>query len=71
MIQVGDGTTSVVLLAVEFLKEAKSFAEEGVHPQVIIRAYRKACELAKNYIKELSVNVDSKDKAYVPSPSIT
>lgn len=32
--QVGDGTTSVVLLAGEFLKAAKPFVEEGVHPQV-------------------------------------
>ncbi len=27
----GDGTTSVVLLAGEFLKEAKPFIEEGIH----------------------------------------
>ena len=41
-LQVGDGTTSVVLLAGEFLKQCKPFIEEGVHPQVIIRAFRKA-----------------------------
>jgi len=32
--QVGDGTTSVVILAGEFLKEAKAFIEEGAHPRV-------------------------------------
>lgn len=32
--QVGDGTTTVVLLAAEFLKACKGFVEEGVHPQV-------------------------------------
>lgn len=32
--QVGDGTTTVVLLASEFLKEAKSFIDDGVHPRV-------------------------------------
>ena len=32
--QVGDGTTTVVLLAAEFLKECKAFVEEGVHPNV-------------------------------------
>ena len=32
--QVGDGTTSVVILAGEFLKEAKPFIEEGGHPRV-------------------------------------
>lgn len=31
--QVGDGTTSVVIIAGEFLKEAKPFIEEGVHPR--------------------------------------
>jgi len=61
--EVGDGTTSVVLLAVELLKEAKPFIEEGVHPQIIIRAFRKACELAKNKIKELSTNIEVSDKA--------
>ena len=32
--EVGDGTTTVVLLAAEFLRECKAFVEEGVHPQV-------------------------------------
>jgi hypothetical protein len=31
--EVGDGTTSVVLLAGEFLREAKPYIEEGIHPQ--------------------------------------
>lgn len=43
--QVGDGTTTVVLLAGEFLKEAKPFIEDGVHPQNLIRSYRTACHL--------------------------
>ena len=32
--QVGDGTTSVVLLAGEILKNCKPFIEDNVHPQV-------------------------------------
>uniref|UniRef100_A0A3Q3FTC2 T-complex protein 1 subunit eta n=1 Tax=Labrus bergylta TaxID=56723 RepID=A0A3Q3FTC2_9LABR len=38
--EVGDGTTSVTLLAAEFLKQLKSYVEEGLHPQTIIRAFR-------------------------------
>jgi T-complex protein 1 subunit eta len=38
--EVGDGTTSVVILAGEFLKQCKPFVEEGVHPRIIIRAFR-------------------------------
>ena len=43
--QAGDGTTSVVVIANEFMKEAKHFVEEGVHPQLIIKAYREAATL--------------------------
>lgn len=35
----------MVLLAGEFLKEAKPFVEEGVHPQLIIRSFRTAANL--------------------------
>lgn len=35
--EIGDGTTTVTLLAAEFLKAAKPFVEDGVHPQIIIR----------------------------------
>ncbi len=43
--QAGDGTTSVVVLCNEFLKEAKQYIEEGVHPQVLIKSYREASRL--------------------------
>lgn len=60
--EVGDGTTSVVVLAGELLKEAKSFVEDGVHQQVIIKGFRKACELAKQKLKELAVDISGKDE---------
>lgn len=40
--EVGDGTTSVTLLAAEILKEVRSFIEEGVSPHVIIKGLREA-----------------------------
>jgi T-complex protein 1 subunit eta len=43
--EVGDGTTSVVLLAAQMLKEARGFIEEGVSPHVIIRGYRKGAQM--------------------------
>ncbi|VDO43528.1 unnamed protein product [Onchocerca flexuosa] len=42
--EVGDGTTSVVILSAELLKRSKPFIEDGVSPQLIIRSYSKACE---------------------------
>lgn len=55
--EVGDGTTSVVLLAGEFLRSCKSYIEEGVHPQIIIRAYRLATMQALKRINEIAVTV--------------
>jgi T-complex protein 1 subunit eta len=60
--EMGDGTTSVVVLAGEFLKEAKAFVEEGVHPQIIIKGYREAVNEALKKIKDVSVKIDEKNR---------
>merc|ERR1719436_574706 len=65
--EVGDGTTSVVLLACEFLRMAKPFIEDGVHPRVIINGYRKACQVVLEKLKELSTDWESKSEAEVRS----
>merc|ERR1719376_1420741 len=58
--EVGDGTTSVVLLACEFLRMAKPFIEDGVHPRVVINGYRKACAVVLEKLKELSTDWEKK-----------
>lgn len=55
--QVGDGTTSVVLLAGEFLKQVKPFVEEGVHPRIVIKAIRKALQLCLEKMDSLAIKV--------------
>ncbi|KAF4551572.1 TCP-1/cpn60 chaperonin-like protein 2 [Elsinoe fawcettii] len=54
--EVGDGTTSVVVLAGEILKEIKEHVDQGVSSQVIIKGLRRACGMAVNKIKEIAVN---------------
>nr|CAH7764062.1 unnamed protein product [Callosobruchus chinensis] len=57
--EVGDGTTSVVLLAGEFLKQLKPFVEEGVvHPRIVIKAVRKSLHICIDKISELSVKIN-------------
>ncbi|KAH3671442.1 hypothetical protein WICMUC_004623 [Wickerhamomyces mucosus] len=56
--EVGDGTTSVTILAGELLKESKTFIEEGISSHVITKGYRKAVQLAIKKIRELSVKID-------------
>mmetsp|Transcript_6444 Transcript_6444/g.9811 ORF Transcript_6444/g.9811 Transcript_6444/m.9811 type:complete len:587 (-) Transcript_6444:29-1789(-) len=62
--EVGDGTTSVVLLAGEILKQLKPFVEEGVHPQIIMKNVRDAGRLAVQKVLDLAVpsNEDDKDE---------
>jgi T-complex protein 1 subunit eta len=43
--EVGDGTTSVVLLAAQMLKEVRGYVEEGVSPHIIMKGFRKASDL--------------------------
>ena len=58
--EVGDGTTSVVVLAVEFLKQSKQFLEEQLAPQLIMKGYRKASELALKRLDELALDLSKK-----------
>merc|ERR1719361_2779855 len=60
--EVGDGTTSVVLLACEFLRMAKPFVEDGVHPRVIISGYRKACSVVLEKLEELAIDWSEKNE---------
>ena len=59
--QVGDGTTSVVLLAGAILKNCKPFVEDNVHPQVIVRGLRKATQLSLQKIRDIAVQVKIDD----------
>jgi T-complex protein 1 subunit eta len=59
--EVGDGTTSVVLLACSFMREAKPYIEDGLHPQTIIKGYRQATQLLMKKIDELAVKVNKED----------
>lgn len=51
--EVGDGTTSVVLLAAQLLKEVRGYIEEGVSPHIIMKGFRKAAQLVRVAIVEL------------------
>lgn len=50
--EVGDGTTSVVILAAELLKNADELVKQKIHPTSIISGYRLACKEACKYISE-------------------
>jgi len=64
--EVGDGTTSVIVLAAEVLGVSQQFLEEKMHPTVIIQAYRQALEDAANILREkVATPIDMENKAEV------
>ena len=60
--EVGDGTTSVVVLAGEVLKEIKEYVEQGVSSQTIIKGLRLASTMAVNKIKEIAVSTSESNQ---------
>jgi T-complex protein 1 subunit alpha len=61
--EVGDGTTSVVILAAELLKRANELVRNKIHPTSIMAGYRLALRESVQFIqKNLSVKVDSLGK---------
>ena len=54
--EIGDGTTSVVVLAGQLLKEAEKLVDMRIHPQTVIAGFREACTLAHEVLVESSVD---------------
>ncbi|KAL0673090.1 hypothetical protein Bca4012_001071 [Brassica carinata] len=59
--EVGDGTTSVVVLAGELLREAEKLVTSKIHPMTIIAGYRMAAECARDAL--LKRVIDNKENA--------
>ena len=60
--EVGDGTTSAVVIAGELLKKSEELLEQDVHPTVITLGYRQAAEKAQELLQTIAVDVKAKDK---------
>lgn len=61
--EVGDGTTSVVIIAAELLKRANELVKNKIHPTTIITGYRLASKEACRFIaNEMSIKVDTLGK---------
>jgi T-complex protein 1 subunit gamma len=56
--EVGDGTTSVIILAGEMLSVAETFINKNIHPTVVVNAYYKALEEALRIAEEISFPID-------------
>ena len=69
--EVGDGTTTVVVLAGELLKNAERLLEQEVHPTVIARGYHIASEKAMEILNEMAEPVKPENKDVLKKIAMT
>ncbi len=60
--EVGDGTTTAVVVAGELLKEAEALLDQNIHPTVIANGYKLAAMKAIEKLEKIAIPVDPKDK---------
>jgi len=61
--EVGDGTTTVAVLAGELLKKAEFLLDQKVHPTMIVQGYRLAAEKAVQIVRSISLDASENDRA--------
>ncbi len=60
--EVGDGTTSAVVLAGSLLERAETLLDQNIHPTIIIEGYKKAFRKALEILDEIAIKVDPSDR---------
>jgi thermosome len=60
--EVGDGTTTAVVLAGELLKQAEELLDQEIHPTVIAAGYRAAADKSMEILKSIAIKVTTKDE---------
>ena len=63
--EVGDGTTSAVVLAGALLENAEELVRDNVHPTIIVDGYRKAANKALKTLEEIAIKVPPTDKKWL------
>jgi T-complex protein 1 subunit beta len=62
--EVGDGTTTVAVLASELLREAEKLVELRIHPQHIIAGWRQARDVARQCLIDISKDNSANEEAF-------
>ncbi|OIO80366.1 thermosome subunit [Candidatus Pacearchaeota archaeon CG1_02_32_132] len=67
--EVGDGTTSVAMIAGKLLENAEKLLDKKIHPTIIVKGYRLASEKVKEILNEIGIEV--KDKGILKKIAMT
>jgi len=69
--EIGDGTTTAVVLAGQLLKKAEELLDKEIHPTVIAKGYRLASEKAQSILKAMAEDITDKDTETLEKIAIT
>ena len=69
--EVGDGTTTAVILAGELLSKAEDLLDKNIHPTVITKGYELAARKSQEILAKLSKNITLKDKKTLEQIAMT
>jgi thermosome len=69
--EVGDGTTTAVIIAGELLKKAEELLDQDIHPTVITAGYRLAAEKAREILEKMAAPVSKNDDKILKQIAIT
>lgn len=60
--EIGDGTTTAVIIAGELLEKAEALLDQNVHPTVIVSGYKQAQARAQKVLEEMAIDVSGDQK---------
>jgi thermosome len=69
--EVGDGTTSVVVLSGRLLEKAEELINKNIHPTIIVDGYRAAAEKTLTSLSDIAIKVSPTDKVMLKKASMT
>jgi thermosome len=69
--EVGDGTTTSVVLAGELLQNAEDLLDQGIHPTIVVAGYQKAMEKAKVALEKFGISIDLNDQEALKKVALT
>ncbi len=61
--EIGDGTTTAVIIAGKLLEKAEALLDQDVHPTVIVQGYKQAAARAQSVLAEMAIDVAGDDSA--------
>lgn len=69
--EVGDGTTSTVVLAGALLERAEELIAKNVHPTIVVDGFKRASQKAIEMLRQIGIKIEPKDKKFLKKVAIT